>query len=200
MAERPTDGFPRFATNDITLPDGTPNKVPLRTAIENEGYAPNDQPPVQEWNYILDKLNRWIEYLDESSGADASASYPVGSYYFSNSTTNPATSLGFGTWTRSAEGQFIVGEGTGVDANSQSRTFTAGANAGEYEVTLTEQQMPRHDHSYNQRDAAGSGSGSGAGQGAELTVTAMDTTEAGNDQPHTNLPPSFGMYVWLRTA
>lgn len=199
MAERPTDGFPRFAMNDTTLPDGTPNKVPLRSAIENAGYSTNDQPPVQEWNYILDKFDRWIEYLDEAVSSTNSPTLPIGSYYFSNSATNPSTTLGFGTWVRSAEGQFIVGEGTGTDANSVSRTFVTGSNDGEYQVILTEQQMPRHSHEYTRANLSTT-TGSIGGDGGIPTSTTEDTSEVGNDQAHNNLPPSFGMYVWLRTA
>lgn len=179
MAERPTDGFPRFATNDITLPDGTNNKVPLRNSVENNGYGLNEQPPVQEWNYILDKFNRWIEYLDEAAGTDASTAWPVGSYYFSNSTTNPATTLGFGTWARQAEGRFVVGVGQGTDSNSNTRTFQSGNNGGEYEVTLTEQQMPRHDHRYSRLDASDISGGGTTGDGTSGEIISELSEEIG---------------------
>lgn len=198
MATRPTDGFPVFAQNDVTLPDGTNNKVPLRSGVENEGYTILDEPPVQEFNYILDKIARWVEYLDQAVGDVNQGSFPVNSYYFSAIPTNPATSLGFGTWTREAEGRFIVGEGEGTDANSVTRQMVAGNNAGEYEIVLTEQQMPRHSHTYTLENTRGSGS-VGAEDGSSSFST-PNTSEAGNDQPHSNTPPSFGMYVWRRTA
>ena len=138
-------------------------------------------------------------YLDEASGTDASSACPIGSFYFSNSDTNPATSLGFGTWSQQAQGRFIVGVGQGTDSNSNQRTFIQGNNAGDYEVTLTEQQMPRHSHNYSSTGV----DQFGGGLSGTPTVTeqlSVATSETGNDQPHNNIPPSFGMYVWLRTA
>jgi hypothetical protein len=47
-----------------------------------------------------------------ASGLSVTASYafPVGSYYFNATGTDPATELGYGTWTQVAQGQFLVGE------------------------------------------------------------------------------------------
>ncbi len=198
MATRPTDGFPTFAENDVTLPDGTNNKVPLRSNIESEGYTVNDQPPVQEFNYILDKIARWVEYLDEAVGDVNQGSFPIDSYYFSAVSTDPATTLGFGTWVREGEGRFISSVGTGTDDNAVSRQMVAGDNSGEYEVILTQQQMPRHSHTYTLENTRGSGA-AGAEDG-NSSFTTPNTSEAGNDQAHSNTPPSFGMYVWRRTA
>jgi hypothetical protein len=36
-------------------------------------------------------------------------SYPVGAYYLSSTGINPATELGYGTWTQVAQGLFLVG-------------------------------------------------------------------------------------------
>ncbi len=201
MATRPTDGFPRFARNDVTLPDGTNNKVPLRSNIEDEGYTINDLPNVQELNYILDKVDRWVEYLDEAVGDVNQGSFPVNSIYLSTVNTNPATSLGFGTWSLVGEGRFLVGVGTGTDENGVDRQFTSGDNSnGEYQVTLTEQQIPRHNHTLTTNTAQDAGVGGVDSASINSNTGTVTSTDVGNDQPHNNTPPSFGAYMWQRTA
>jgi len=46
-----------------------------------------------------------------ASGLSVPASYafPVGSYYFNSTGANPVTELGYGTWTKVAQGQFLIG-------------------------------------------------------------------------------------------
>lgn len=198
MAVRPTDGFPQFARTNITLPDGTNNKEQLRDNIREEGYTINDQPNVQEFNYILDKIDRWVEYLDSAVATVNEGAFPIDCYYFAAVDTDPNTLLGFGTWVKAGEGKFLTVVGEGTDANGVTRQITEGDNDGEYEVTLTEQQMPRHSHEYTLENTRGSGS-SGAEDG-NSSFSQEQTSAAGNDQAHSNTPPSFGMYMWRRTA
>jgi len=67
--------------------------------------------------------------------------YPVGSIYTNyNVSTNPATLMGFGTWSAVAEGRVLVGK-------AGSGTFgTINATGGAENVTLTTSQMPSHTH------------------------------------------------------
>lgn len=68
--------------------------------------------------------------------------YPVGSIYTNSSdSTNPATLLGFGTWSRFAQGRVLVSI-DGGDSDFGGVGQTGGSKA----VTLTEAQMPNHDH------------------------------------------------------
>jgi hypothetical protein len=58
--------------------------------------------------------------------AALAAMYPVGSIYTNaSSSTNPATLLGFGTWTAFGAGQVMIGTGTGGGG-----TYAAGATGG----------------------------------------------------------------------
>ena len=66
--------------------------------------------------------------------------YPVGSVYINASvSTNPATLLGFGTWTAFGAGRVLVGLDS-TDTDFDSAEETGGAKT----VTLTASQIPEH--------------------------------------------------------
>jgi hypothetical protein len=157
-----------------------------------------------------DHENR-ITALEASNPADAA--WPIGSVFFSASAANPNGQLGVGVWTRISEGRFIVGQGTGTDANSATRNYPAGNDVvGEYQHTLTESEMPGHSHSKTYQYVAGGALNLGfiyndpevyhGGGDSRSTANnkTMTTTTVGNDQPHENSPPAFGLYIWQRTA
>jgi hypothetical protein len=70
-------------------------------------------------------------YVDTHS-ANLSAAYPIGSVYITTSSTNPATLLGFGTWTQISKGRVLVGEDP-----AQSNFATAGQTGGNYTVNIS---------------------------------------------------------------
>ena len=127
------------------------------------------------------------------------AVFPVGSIYTNVSdSTNPATTLGFGTWER-VQGQFIVGA---------SATIAAGSTGGEATHTLTVDEMPSHQHdnilltshvvgwSANQKQ-----SGNSYGVGYDSPNQAVFyTSKAGGSQPHNNMPPYLSVYMWQRIS
>lgn len=120
--------------------------------------------------------------------------YPIGSIYMSMNSTNPATSLGFGTWS-AVQGKFLVG------VSSETEFNTAGKTGGAKTVTLSTANMPSHNHSI-------SGIGQGAllapqmGSNADVIVPSgsMSTGYSGSGTAHNNLPPYFAIYIWTRTA
>lgn len=108
--------------------------------------------------------------------------YPVGSLYVNiTDSTNPATLLGFGTWTAIA-GRFIVGFDAG-----QTEFDSAGETGGEKTHTLTEAELPTtiwgNSNFVNLNGSPGASAGPVGGGGA-----------------HNNLPPYKVGYVWYRTA
>ena len=140
--------------------------------------------------------------------------YPVGSIYTNASvSTNPATLLGFGTWTAFGAGRVMVGfdsgnalfdtaEETGgsADAIVVSHTHTATS-------TVTD---PSHNHSYSVVQTSG-----GAGGGTQsYTTTASITTgssvtgitvatsnaSTGSSGTNANYQPYITVYAWKRTA
>lgn len=121
--------------------------------------------------------------------------YPVGSIYISVNSTNPATSLGFGTWTAFGSGRVLVGHDSG-DSDFDTVEETGGAKT----VTLTEAQMPSHNHGITDRlrqltlgtniNVYGTRSGSAT----------SNTENTGGGEAHNNLQPYIVVYMWKRTA
>lgn len=146
--------------------------------------------------------------------AALSAVYPVGAIYINaTSSTNPATSLGFGTWTAFGAGRVMVGfdsgnalfdtaEETGgsADAITVSHTHTA---------TVTD---PGHLHAIgraHQITAVTSGSTvadpqdqSTAVQSTQTAATGISVTNSstGSSGTNANYQPYITVYMWKRTA
>lgn len=125
--------------------------------------------------------------------------YPVGSYYCNDSvSTNPATLLGFGTWSAVA-GRVLVG----LDAG-QTEFDTAGEEGGEKTHTLTASEMPSHVHTQNGivygRASNGSDPYALARSGDGGSAWSQNTGSAGSDAAHNNLQPYRTVYMWRRTA
>jgi hypothetical protein len=146
--------------------------------------------------------------------------YPVGSVY-SNATvsTNPATLLGFGTWTAFGAGKVMVGFDSG-DA-----TFSTVGNTGGSKDAITVSHTHTatstdSGHSHTLSISAGStitglgSSGSSGWQGANTGVTYVNTSgtnsstanistsvsTTGSSATNANLMPYVVVYMWKRTA
>jgi microcystin-dependent protein len=78
----------------------------------------------------------------EPGNGDISQAWPVGSIFMSAISTNPGTSLGFGTWVAFGAGRMPVGFDSG-----QIEFDTVEETGGTKTVTLTEAQLPSHTHS-----------------------------------------------------
>ncbi len=141
-----------------------------------------------------------------------SSLYPVGSIYTNSSvSTNPATLLGFGTWTVFGAGRVMVGfnasnslfdtaEETGgsADAIVVSHTHTA---------SVTD---PGHSHSTSKAVMTVAGGNNGAGGSDRLLETISTTTSTtgisvsnsttGSSGTNANYPPYITVYMWKRTA
>ena len=124
--------------------------------------------------------------------------YPVGSIYINASvSTNPATLLGFGTWTAFGTGRTMVG----IDA-SQTEFDTAEETGGAKTHTLTIDEMPSHNHNNpkgckpptNANDVDITG-----GNGTTITDNIV-TDNTGGGQAHNNLQPYIVVYMWKRTV
>jgi len=153
--------------------------------------------------------------------------FPVGSIYLSVSPTNPATTLGYGTWSAIATGRVLVGLDSG-DANFDTVRETGGAktvaaagnNAAEAAHTHTYTDVVNHTHTVSVGSANDTSTVTGSGNNFAGTTSSVSattanpsggvatgTTSAGSSHNHafTGSPtsvvqPYFVCYMWERTA
>lgn len=131
--------------------------------------------------------------------------HPVGSYYWSNDSTSPATLFG-GTWEALPPGYTLIAQGSGSDSFG-SFTYTAGQKYGERKHQLTTDELASHSHTYlldTTKNGMSQDKGKGfvdAGTiGEQSPVKGRSTDAAGKSVPHNTLPPSITSYGWRRTA
>ena len=135
--------------------------------------------------------------IGSNTATTLQAVYPVGSIYINAAvTTNPATLLGFGTWTAFGTGKVIVGYDAS-DSDFDALQETGGAKT----VTLTTSQIPAHTHTAvlmgNGEDEDQSLPASGDDTNPSKTMT---TSSTGGGAAHTNVQPYIVAYMWRRTA
>ena len=143
--------------------------------------------------------------------------YPIGSIYMSTNNINPSQLFEFGTWEQIKD-TFLLACGD---------TYAAGAIGGEATHTLTENEMPIHDHDFIQVVEEGTARaliptwpesinpGDGQSDYWHINFThqrnigkdfypytswAPSIDNAGNNQPHNNMPPYLAIYVWRRVS
>ena len=144
--------------------------------------------------------------------AALAAVYPVGSIY-TNATvsTNPATLLGFGTWSAFGAGRVAIGD----DGSS----FLAGATGGSADAIVvshthtatTTSTDSGHTHTYNQPTSKLPQSGSdtqcyvsagstNTGTGYANITSSTTVNSTGSSGTNANLQPYVVVYMWRRTA
>ena len=130
-------------------------------------------------------------------GGGSSFQFPIGAVYLNITGVNPATELGYGTWSQIAQGQFLVGQ-KATDPDFDTAEETGGTKTH----TLTIAEMPAHTHILRRHATA-----TGALRGI---TTAPDTSSSnpqdagpqsgstGGGAAHNNLPPYLVCYIWRR--
>ncbi|MGO5490341.1 phage baseplate protein [Acidaminococcus sp. HCP3S3_H5] len=152
--------------------------------------------------------------------------HPVGSYYWSNDSTSPATLFG-GTWEALPAGYTLIAQGSGSDSFG-SYTYTAGQKYGERKHQLTTDELASHGHMVRTWNNVASGAPQlyrdgkwerytqGAfkvsGEWNENAGTTANSPQGGLGDPagttdgtggnaaHNNIQPSIAAYCWKRTA
>jgi hypothetical protein len=153
--------------------------------------------------------------IDGSLGASfINTLYPVGAVIFSADNTNPGVRFSGTTWIQEAAGRFIAGVGTGNDGTNTQAVPAGNDSTGKYKHSLTEAELPSHNHNtfkdissstnntanFAARKDASGGSQNYAIQSTTETPDVFPTSNTGSGTAHNNTPPSFGLYVWKRTA
>ncbi len=140
--------------------------------------------------------------------------YPIGSIYLSTISTNPATSLGFGTWVSFGAGRVLLGSGSGYVAGDTGGS--AHAAVVDHNHTFTGAALPVHNHNLYRSDAGYGGGGADypiadpntGNTGNSLVNAAIIATSAGTPSGvvgntglsgyNANLQPYIVVYMWNR--
>ncbi|HYE38154.1 phage baseplate protein [Methylocaldum sp.] len=140
-------------------------------------------------------------------------SIKVDGLYLSLSSTNPATSLGYGTWEAFGTGRALVGiDPANTLMDTAGETFGS-ANAVVVEHTHTMEAGGTHQHAYTDpRDGSTPlGGSAGSGNSKKFVNANGGNTPTGGTHSHTianageagtnkNYQPSVAIYIWKRTA
>jgi hypothetical protein len=145
--------------------------------------------------------------------AALAAVFPVGAIYTATVSTNPATLLGFGTWTAFAAGRTLIGNGGGYTAGATGGSADAVVVSHTHTATSTTSESP-HTHTglWNSNAANPTGNGNaqwfdgGGGTATSLASASTGLTvattiaSAGVSGTNANLQPYIVVYMWQRTA
>ena len=128
-------------------------------------------------------LAEGVASTDAAAKGQIQSSWPIGSIFISVVSTNPATLLGFGTWSSFGAGRVLVGLDT-TDADFDTVRDTGGAKTHTHST-------PAHVHP--------------AGTSVESPVITPITVNDGSGGGGTtgsssNLPPYICVYLWERTS
>jgi hypothetical protein len=150
-------------------------------------------------------------FVQDIVEAVKSSLYPVGSIYTNSSdSTNPATLLGFGTWTAFGAGRVMVGFDSGNSLFDTAEETGGSANAIVVSHTHTASVSdPGHSHTMPAANVFSAGSsatgvrptGSAVSwiDPATTGITVSNSTE-GSSGTNANYQPYITVYMWKRTA
>ena len=181
-----TSNVPISRTNLPPVYDGLGNKSSLKLGYDGNGASFSGT--LSADGLSVNGYATIVDYL-----------YPVGAVYLDTLNVNPQTRFAGTTWGKISEGKFLAGVGSGADKNLTNQILLAGddASIGEYTHKLTVTEMPSHTHDLTSFSYVGDrDNDENKGywdQGGTLT-----TQSTGGDQPHNNIPPYFGVYIWKR--
>ena len=149
-------------------------------------------------------------FVQDVADVIKSALFPVGAIYTATVSTNPATLLGFGSWSAFSAGRVLIGNGGGFSAGATGGSADAIVVSHTHTATSTVTD-PSHSHTltggYIQNVAGGLGASGtarqvGTGTDAATTGISVSTSIAstGSSGTNANLPPYIVVYMWQRTA
>jgi len=152
------------------------------------------------------------------NAVNLSAVWPVGSIYINASvSTNPATLLGFGTWTSFGAGRVLVGLDSG-DTSFDTLGETGGSKDAvvvSHTHTASTNSTGAHTHEVNYSDFSGSNGNildidnlqGGGGTNLDATTSSagshshtVTVSSTGSSGTNANLQPYITVYMWKRTA
>jgi len=145
-----------------------------------------------EINYLAGVTSALQTQINTLTAAVTGLRLPIGAIHIAVVSTNPATTLGYGTWTAFGTGRTLVGIDTG-----STEFDVVEETGGEKTHTLTEAEIPAHTHAALNFLAGGAYYGNLASSSSNSPNTSGST---GGGQAHNNLQPYIVVYMWKRTA
>ena len=143
---------------------------------------------------------------DTGPAGNVANCWPVGSVFLSVVVTNPATLLGFGTWSQIAQGQMLTGQKTGdsdfgtVEGTGGAKTHTHADHAA---LTHSGGAVGAISGTATSAVKIGTSSANAAAQAhthPAPTFTQPNQHAAQSHDSPSHLNPYFVVYVWKRTA
>lgn len=135
--------------------------------------------------------------------------FPIGKVEIFFDTGDHSKHLGF-EWELVAVGKNLVGVGTGTDKNGVTKEFAAGDNIGEYSHTLLKTELPNEKITVPIMTTAtnyGGTSTSSSTYAGNIVVSTggesdgnFETEALGDGTAFDITNPSYGVYIWKRTA
>lgn len=151
-------------------------------------------------------------FVQAAAALTLAAMYPVGSIYTNASvSTNPATLLGFGTWTAFAASRVMVGFDSGNSLFDTAEETGGSADAitvSHTHTATTTSTDSGHVHSALSGGVLvgggglgyGSTSGGSTGTGNANITSTTTVASAGSSGTNANYQPYITVYIWKRTA
>lgn len=168
---------------------------------------------------------QWVKDVVNAAIEAVRFQFPIGWSIITNSSANPSTVLGYGTWELDLQGKALVGVSTSTSNAVPEWAKTVNQEFGEYTHTQTLEEMPKHKHRYaGSPDSDTDGTHTGVGgyvlsskdidSGIEMTgkcdnpaklsdnftIYPDDWAAEGNSQPFNVVQPSKTKYIWTRTG
>jgi len=210
LAEGLTVTVKASAANATTTPTLNVNATGALTIVKESGSAlaeGNISGSRHYCTFRYDATNTVWVLLNPTVSLDGS--WPVGSIYMNAGVaTNPATLLGFGTWSTFGAGKVLVGLDSGdVDFDTLEETGGSKDATGTSDShVLTEAEIPAHTHTIN--SGGSDGSGTNSVDQATNTADTKTTNSTGGGGGHTHgitladgsVQPYIVVHMWKRTA
>lgn len=202
---------PKWTAYGTTVTDGTV-KWAVETDVQGTMYG-------EMQNAITSAINTLHDTIKTEMQTAMLALFPVGTILETTNSANPSTYIG-GTWEQLGAGLTTITAGTYKETHNGTEdtyVFTAGSSnftrngvsmSGEAEHVITEGELAKHTTRFNFLFSGDTGT-QAAAWGIVLTNNPSNTYKdfypefysyTGNDEPHNNLSPLYGVYRFRRTT